>query len=920
MASRTLQSTIEISGVLSPSLQAAIKNAVSELEEMSEGTLASAGAAEKLCAEISTQESVLKSLQKGYADYVVSGKESSEEAHTLADKIQQLSGELDENKDTLKAAEKAAKRLTETQDDTADAYTRLERTISSQEDELEELRREYANVVLEQGRTSREAKALENKIGSLSAELTKNKGKLSDVGEAAEEAGRKAENSSEGYTVLKDVISDLVSGAIETAVESFKEMATEGDNALAILEARTGATGEKMAGFEDVLYEVYNANYGESLGDVSETLSTVIQMTDDLDNASLANVTKNAIALDDVFGFDVTESMRAVNSLMDKFGITSDEAFNLIVQGAQNGLNQNDDLLDTINEYSMQFKTAGYTANDMFNMLANGADSGTWSVDKLGDAVKEFNIRASDGTVSEAIKENAKAFGLTKKQAKALGKEVEGGSVEAYQKLLDKLKEVDDDAQRYQLGVAMFGTMWEDLGEDTVFALMNTEGAINSTSDAMEKLDSAAYDTLSGSFSQLGRTIKAEWIQPLVEKLTPVIKNFVDFLTQNVGKVNKVIPAVVGLVGAFMLFKKLKSVTGILSGLFGGGGKDGGKGGGKDGKSGGIIERFGKMKVSTTLKALANIGIIVVGLGALAAVLALVAPHISSLCNGEQFLKLMAAITATGLVGSAMAKLAGLIGAIPIPVVLTGLANIALALGGFALIVEAFGLLSSIPGFNKFLKKGGEVLAELCRIIGEMVGSIIGGIGEGITNSLVKIGDNLSAFAVSIEPMITTFSGLNYEGLKEFAEAFGIFALVMAGDAILGWFTGGTDYAALGKKLTEFAKTSAGFFAAVVDIPEAAFTAATNMFNALASVKGLPKEGGVASWFTGDSTTGLSNVASQLPDIGTNIGAFFKNVGGSPTSPRSRHCLTPWRASRGYRRRAAWLPGLPAIARPACPM
>ena len=571
MSGKTLQSTIEISGVLSPSLQAAIKNAVSKLEEMSQETLDSAGAAEKLSAEISAQESVLKSLQKGYADYIVSGKQSSDEAQTLADKIQQLSGELDENRGTLQAAEKAAKRLADTQDDSADAYTRLERTINGQQDELEALRREYANVVLEQGKTSKEAKQLEGKISSLSGELNKNEKKLREVGDAAEDAGRKAENSGEGYTVLKDVIADLATEAISRAVEAFKELATEGDTALGMLEAKTGATGKQMEGFEDVMYEVYNANYGENLGDVSDTLSTVIQMTDNLDNASLAKVTKSAIALDDVFGFDVTESMRAVNSLMDKFGISSDEAFNLIVQGAQNGLNQNDDLLDTINEYSVQFKDAGYTADDMFNMLANGAESGTWSVDKLGDAVKEFNIRASDGTITDAITDNAKAFGMTEKQAKALGKEVEGGSVEAYQKLLNKLKEVDDDAQRYQLGVSMFGTMWEDLGEEAVFALMDTEGAISKTSDAMAKMDSAAYDTLESSLSQLGRTIKSEVVQPIADSLVPVAKEAVDFVNNNVAPavdwILKNLPTLgvvlAGVSAAVVAFKWVAIVDGI---------------------------------------------------------------------------------------------------------------------------------------------------------------------------------------------------------------------------------------------------------------------------------------------------------------------------------------------------------------------
>ena len=172
-----------------------------------------------------------------------------------------------------------------------------------------------------------------------------------------------------------------------------------------MLSARTGATAQELEGFEDVMYEVYNSNYGDSLGDVSEKLSTVIQMTDNLDKASLAQITKNAIALEDVFGFDVVESLRAANSLTDQFGISAEEAFNLIVQGAQKGLNQNDDLLDTINEYSVQFRNAGYSADDMFNMLANGAETGTWSIDKLGDAVKEFNIRMSDGTANEYLEQ-----------------------------------------------------------------------------------------------------------------------------------------------------------------------------------------------------------------------------------------------------------------------------------------------------------------------------------------------------------------------------------------------------------------------------------------------------------------------------------------------------------------------------------
>ena len=579
MSGRTLQSTIEIAGTLSPSLQQAIRQAIDRLEEMSEETLESAGAAARLADEIGAQESVLRSLQRGYADYIVSGRESSDEARQLASQIQDLSDELDENRDTLEAAERAARDLIDAQDDTADAYEALQRTISKQQGDLEALQREYANLVLEQGESSDEAQELAGRIGRLSGELGENRQQLENaeraadrLGDTMEDAGQQAEDSSEGYTVLKNVIANLATEAISKAVDAFKELATEGDSALAMLEARTGVTSSEMEGFEGVMYEVYNANYGESLGDVSEKLSTVIQMTDDLDNASLANVTKNAIALEDVFGFDIMESMRGVNSLMDQFGITSDQAFNLIVQGAQKGLNQNDDLLDTINEYSVQFKNAGYSADDMFNMLANGVESGTWSVDKLGDAVKEFNIRMSDGSAKDAVE----ALGFSwEKVSEDWGK---GGdsAKEVFNMLVNELDGLETTTEGYNIGVGLLGTMYEDLGQEAVLALSNTEGAINSASDAMAQMDGAAYDTLESSLSQLGRTVKAEVVQPIAEKLTPAIKDSVNFVNERVGPAVEwllshlpEVGIILGTIGSVIAAMKWGSIVGQISKISG---------------------------------------------------------------------------------------------------------------------------------------------------------------------------------------------------------------------------------------------------------------------------------------------------------------------------------------------------------------
>ena len=144
---------------------------------MSKETLEAAGASAQLAAKISTQETVLKNLEQGYADYIVTGQEGTEEAEQLASTIQELSGELTENRGTLDAAEKAARALSETMDDAGGEAETLRSTISKQEDTLQQLKQRYVDVATEQGETSDEARELARQIQDLSSELHENKTK-----------------------------------------------------------------------------------------------------------------------------------------------------------------------------------------------------------------------------------------------------------------------------------------------------------------------------------------------------------------------------------------------------------------------------------------------------------------------------------------------------------------------------------------------------------------------------------------------------------------------------------------------------------------------------------------------------------------------------------------------------------------------
>lgn len=108
---KELSTTIQIGGVLSPSLQNSINKAVKELESMSKETLAAANASTKLAAEMKKEESDLSKLKQEYASYVIEGREGSEEARNLATRIQKLSTEFSENRDKITAAYQAADKL-----------------------------------------------------------------------------------------------------------------------------------------------------------------------------------------------------------------------------------------------------------------------------------------------------------------------------------------------------------------------------------------------------------------------------------------------------------------------------------------------------------------------------------------------------------------------------------------------------------------------------------------------------------------------------------------------------------------------------------------------------------------------------------------------------------------------------------------
>lgn len=502
------------------------------------------------------QKAKLEILTAEYDKVVKAEGENSKGAQDLYIRINNLKGEIGK---TGAQIQHYSTRLAEMQDAERDAaksateeesaLQSLKTVIGGQEAALSKLKAQYAQVVLEQGETSKEARTLTKEITALSSDLAENKSKLSDAEGAADkfdhslnDVGDSAEDASGGFTVMKGALAGLIADGIKAAAGAFKDLATASSEANANFQAQTGASAKEMEKFSDSIERVYSHNFGESMQDVAEAMAQVKQQTGEIDPSKLEKMTENGIALRDTFGFDLNESMRAVNMLMQQFGITSDQAFNLVVKGAQNGLDKNGDLLDTINEYSVHYKQQGYTADEFYNSLINGSASGTFSVDKLGDAMKEFGIRTKD--TAKSTDEGFQILGLNADQMR---KDFAAGgdtAQEATQKVLKSLFSMDDQVKQNQAGVDLFGTMWEDLGVEGVKALTDVSGKAATTTDAMKQLNDVKYADVGSSIASIGRALQSEFLQPLVDQVTPAIANFAKAFVEKIPAIKEAISEV----------------------------------------------------------------------------------------------------------------------------------------------------------------------------------------------------------------------------------------------------------------------------------------------------------------------------------------------------------------------------------------
>lgn len=310
------------------------------------------------------------------------------------------------------------------------------------------------------------------------------------------------------------------------------------------ISAQTGVTGEQLQQFGAIARSVYTSGKGENFQEVADALVN-IQQASGLAGAELEAATNSAMLLKDTFAMETNETTRAATALMKNFGITAEEAYGIIAVGAQNGANKNGDLLDTLNEYSVHYKALGLDADQFIQSLIAGADAGSFSIDKIGDAVKEFTIRAKDGS-----KTSAEAFAAINLNAETMTAAFAAGgdaAEAAFFQTIKALNAMEDPVAKNAAGVALFGTMFEDLESGVLDTMASMADANVDAAAALRQMEAVKYNDIGYAITQISRSFSDAMI-PAAENAGQTVYKY---MPQIRASIERVVPAVTALAESF---------------------------------------------------------------------------------------------------------------------------------------------------------------------------------------------------------------------------------------------------------------------------------------------------------------------------------------------------------------------------------
>ena len=327
-----------------------------------------------------------------------------------------------------------------------------------------------------------------------------------DVGQIAENTkGAALMQTADQLSAVGDKIQDIGTKAIDAYSET--------ENAATKVNAYFGETGQAAEESANVIKSVYSDGVGESMDSVADAVLMVKKNLGDLSETDLTNLTQQAITLDELYGIDMNETLRGVNSLMQQYGLTAQEAMDYIVVGTQNGLDKTSELGDNLSEYAGKFSQAGYSASEYFQLLDNGLKNGAYNLDKVNDAINEVTTRLVDGTIGESI------GSFSTKTQELFTSWQNGGATQkqVIDSIVADIGNCTNQQEALNLAALAFGTMAEDGNLKFITSLTS----VGSTYDSVKGSAQGMFDATTTPMQQMESNTRKlqQALVPLGEKL-----------------------------------------------------------------------------------------------------------------------------------------------------------------------------------------------------------------------------------------------------------------------------------------------------------------------------------------------------------------------------------------------------------------
>ena len=241
---------------------------------------------------------------------------------------------------------------------------------------------------------------------------------------------------------------------------------------------------------------------------------------------------------------------------------------------------------------------------------------------------------------------------------------------------------------------------------------------------------------------------------------------------------------------------------------------------------------------------------------------------------------LLKGIAGIGLLSAIMLALSAT--AALVPGAMVGILGMGAVVAEMALVLEAVGLLSKLPGLSWLIGEGGKLLQGIGTAIGQFVGGIVGGFMSGVSSQFPQIGADLSAFMNNVQPFLQGASQIQpsmMDGVKALAETVLILTAANILQGLTSWLTGGSSLSKFGEELVPFGEAMRDFSLAIGNMDGEIVANAATAGKALAEMAAtIPNTGGLVSFFAGEND--MTAFGKQLVPFGEAMKQFGDAITG----------------------------------------